>query len=132
MSASVAVMTWNPRKFAKLSAISGTAISQHSFTSTNIKLSKGDQVFIIATGTVSMTPWGNNAQSTPEGSPNFGTVGPGIFGGTLIGKLGDSGSQVKVGSNYKFSSPPIVPASSNSALPAPATTRATHFPASTK
>jgi hypothetical protein len=91
-----------PEEIRKNFTISGTAITQHAYTSTNIKLSKGDQVFITATGTISMTPWGNNAQSTPEGSPNFGSVGPGIFGGTLIGKLGESGTVVKVGSNLKF------------------------------
>jgi len=95
-----------PEEIRKNISISGTAFAQRTFSNSNIKLAKGDQVFVTATGTLQMTPWGGNQQSTPDGASNFGTIQSGggapIYGGTLIGKIGDGGPFIKLGSKATF------------------------------
>jgi len=91
-----------PEEIRKNFTVNGTAFSQRLYTNTSIKLSKGDQVIVTATGTLTMTPWGNNQVCTPDGGSNFGSVGAGIMGGTLVGKIGDGGPMVKLGSKATF------------------------------
>jgi hypothetical protein len=68
-----------------------------------IRLEKGDRVTITADGTIMMTPWGNQAVSSPEGSPNYGWyVQNRIAGGALVGKVGSSGTVFRIGSKYSF------------------------------
>ncbi len=93
-----------PEEIRKSFAINGTAIADRIYTNTGIKLAKGDQLIITAGGTIMMTPWGNNQTSTPDGSSNCGTVNSalGIYTGTLIGRLGDAGPMIKVGSKLTW------------------------------
>lgn len=91
--------TPGPEEIRKTISVPGSCFASRQLINTNIKLAKGDQVFITASGIVQMTPW--NRQSSPDGDSNFGNIGGGIFGGTLIGKLAD-GSNMKVGSKLNF------------------------------
>lgn len=83
--------------------VSGSLIPARSFEVTTIHVNKGDQVFITAAGAISMTPWGGNMSSSPDGGPNFGFYQPGnIPGGALMAKISNSGTPFKVGSKYTF------------------------------
>jgi len=84
-------------------AVDGSAIAQRSFKNTKIRVEVGDRVTITAEGTITMTPWGSNAMSTPEGSPNYGWyMGNEIAAGALVAKISDSGPIFKVGSKNTF------------------------------
>jgi hypothetical protein len=89
-----------PEDIRKTISVPGTVITQHSYIGTGIKLAKGDQVSITATGTITMTPFGNR-QATPDGSPNVGSVN-GMPNGTLVARVGDSGAMIKVGSKFTW------------------------------
>lgn len=83
--------------------IEGSNIAQRQFKNTRIKLEAGDKVYLTADGTITMTPWGSNAMSTPEGAPNYGWYVNGtISAGALVGRIGDSGTVFKVGQKYSF------------------------------
>ncbi len=70
--------------------------------STNIRVGRGDVVTITADGTLTMTPWGNNAVTTPDGAQNYGWFIPGqIPTGALVGKIGGD-NFTKFGSKTTF------------------------------
>lgn len=81
--------------------IQGTNLAARNFKSTGIKVRAGDRLNIRADGTITLSPWGNNAQSSPDGMPNYGWYIPNqIPTGSLCGKIGDKGTPFKVGRNY--------------------------------
>lgn len=81
--------------------IQGTNLAARNFKSTGIKVRAGDRLNIRADGTITLSPWGNNAQSSPDGMPNYGWYIPNqIPTGALCGKIGDKGTPFKVGRNY--------------------------------
>lgn len=90
-----------PEEIRKSISVPGIAFGQRSFTTTNIKLNKGDQISITASGTVVMQPWGSDQQCTPDGNSNYGNMN-GIMGGTLIGRIGEGGTPIKIGSKANF------------------------------
>ena len=70
---------------------------------TGMHVERGDKVAITADGTITMMPWGNQALSTPDGAQNYGWYLPNqISGGTLVGKIGDSGPVFRIGSKLSF------------------------------
>ena len=82
-------------------AVTGMAFASRQYTTTNLRVAKGDQIVVTASGTLMMTPWGNNQQSTPDGASNFGQIASPqgvIFGGTLVGRIGEGGPMIKLGS----------------------------------
>ena len=86
----------------KMFTVAGGLIPQRGFENTNIRLARGDSVSFIASGTITMTPWGNTV-CTPDGSPNYGTVQPGnVAAGALIGKLGNGGMTFRIGSKSTY------------------------------
>lgn len=87
----------------KTITVSGNLMQTRQFEASTIKLNKGDQVLITASGSITMSPWGNNMSSTPDGGANFGITQPGnIPGGALTAKIGNSGPVFKVGSKSTF------------------------------
>ena len=67
---------------------------------TNIRLERGDSVTVSASGSILMTPWGNQASSTPDGAMNFGFfTNRQIPVGALIGKIGSGDEYIKLGSH---------------------------------
>ncbi|MCC7192047.1 MAG: hypothetical protein IT444_04610 [Phycisphaeraceae bacterium] len=84
-------------------SVDGSNLVQLRFKESGIKVSKGDRITVKADGTLVMTPWGSDAQSTPDGAPNYGWyIQNQIPMGMLIAKIGKSGSVFKVGSNNTF------------------------------
>ena len=62
-----------------------------------------DRVTISASGTITMSPWGSNAASGPDGMPNYGWYVPNsIPGGALVYKIGDKGQVTKAGTKTSF------------------------------
>ncbi len=70
---------------------------------TNIRLERGDTVTVTASGSIVMTPWGNQASSTPDGAMNYGFfTNRQIPVGALIGKIGTGDEYIKLGSHATF------------------------------
>ena len=56
--------------------VDGSHIVQAGTLNTRIKLERGDRVQIEADGALTMSPWGHQAISTPEGGGNYGWYMP--------------------------------------------------------
>lgn len=83
----------------KTIAVTGTHLAPASLVSTGIRVNRGDRIEVVATGTLTMSPWGDNARSTPDGSERYNWYLPGqIPGGMLVGRIGGSGQPFPVGS----------------------------------
>jgi hypothetical protein len=83
--------------------VTGANLVQLTMISSGIRLNRGDKVTIVADGKLVMTPWGNNAFSTPEGSEQFQWFVPNqIPGGALVARVGSVGKVFKVGSKNSF------------------------------
>ena len=76
---------------------------QLAWKSAGIMVQKGDSLTVSASGTITLTPWGSNAVSTPNGTPQYGTMPntPGIPYGALVAKIGN-GKYFKVGDKKTF------------------------------
>jgi hypothetical protein len=84
--------------FRKSITVLGENLAQRSYKSTGIRVQPGDRITLKADGNITMTPWGTNARSGPEGAPNYGWYIPNqIAGGTLIARIGEKGTAFKVG-----------------------------------
>jgi hypothetical protein len=89
--------------FRKSLSITAANLAQRGFKNTNIRVQAGDRITIKAEGSLVMSPWGNNAQSGPDGMQNYGWYIPGqIPGGALCARIGDKGAPFKVGSSSTF------------------------------
>lgn len=83
----------------KTVTVEGTHLVQRGSMNTRIKVEKGDKITVDASGSITMTPWGNQAVTTPDGAPNYGWYVPNeIPSGALIGRLGEKGNFFKLGS----------------------------------
>ncbi|MBI1901999.1 MAG: hypothetical protein HYS13_12925 [Planctomycetia bacterium] len=79
--------------------VTGNHLAGVNYMNTSVKVGRGDVIQITAEGSITMSPWGNNVQSTPEGSPQWQWYIQGkIPGGALCGRIGTSGEEFKVGS----------------------------------
>lgn len=84
-------------------SVEGAHLVQRSTLGTKIRLERGDRVIVEASGTLTMTPWGHQAVSTPDGAPNYGWYTPNeIPSGALVGRISDKGSFFKIGSKQTF------------------------------
>jgi hypothetical protein len=84
-------------------AVTGTHLAPANMVSTGVKLARGDKVVITADGRITMSPWGNNAVATPDGSEQYHWFVPGqIPGGALVARIGNGGRVFKVGSKHSF------------------------------
>jgi hypothetical protein len=83
-------------------SVEGTNLIQRSFKTSGVRVQAGDRVTIKADGLITMTPWGAEQQSTPDGGGNWGQYSAGIPGGALVAKIGDKGAIFKVGRSYSF------------------------------
>ena len=83
--------------------VPGQNLASRSFKSSGIRVQAGDRVTITASGNITMSPWGSNASSGPEGMPNYGWyVNGSIPGGALVYRIGDKGQILKAGSRVSF------------------------------
>lgn len=82
--------------------VDGSHLATRGALNTGIRIQRGDTVTVSADGTITMTPWGNNAITTPDGAQNYGWFIPGqIPSGALVGKIGND-SFTKFGSKTTF------------------------------
>ena len=92
-----------PQEIRKAFGVSGANLVQVNYKNSGIRVNKGDEVSMVADGTIVMSPWGNNVQSTPDGGANFQWYIPNkIPGGALVGRIGTSGQEFKVGTKHSF------------------------------
>jgi hypothetical protein len=85
----------------KTIAVRGENLIQLNMVATGVRLSRGDKLQITADGKLTMSPWGNNSFSTPDGSEQFQWYVPNqIPGGALVGRIGAGGKVFKVGSKH--------------------------------
>jgi hypothetical protein len=83
--------------------VTGAHIVFNGTLNTGLRLEKGDSVTISASGSLVMTPWGNQTVG-PDGSTNFGLFNNNrqIPVGALVGKVGTGEDYFKVGSHHSF------------------------------
>jgi len=87
----------------KALSVNGTNLAQLSYKTSGIRIEKGDKITVRADGQLTMSPWGSNTMSTPDGGSNYGWfVQNQIYGGALIAKIGSNGKVIKVGSKSTF------------------------------
>jgi hypothetical protein len=85
----------------KTIAVRGENLIQLNMVATGVRLNRGDKLQITADGKLTMSPWGNNTFSTPDGSAQFHWyVQNQIPGGALVGRIGAGGKVFKVGSKH--------------------------------
>jgi hypothetical protein len=73
--------------------------------SSGVRVKAGDSVSVAASGTITMPPWGSSARSGPDGAANYGSYtfgGQRVGYGGLVGRIGDSGTWIRIGSRAKF------------------------------
>lgn len=76
---------------------------QMNMLGSGIRVNRGDKVVVNAEGKLVMSPWGNNATSSPDGSEQFQWYIPNqIPGGALVARIGTGGKVFKVGSKNTF------------------------------
>lgn len=90
-------------------SVPGQKLIQRGLKTTRIRVQAGDTVSITATGRITMSPWGSSATSGPEGNSRYSYyyatvngVRTRLYGGTLVARIGGSGSFIKVGTRTKF------------------------------
>lgn len=82
--------------------VSGTDMAGRNMKNTGIKVNRGDRIIISAEGQITMSPWGSNTITGPDGMPNNGMYTGNIPMGALAGKIGDKGEEFLVGSKSSF------------------------------
>jgi hypothetical protein len=86
-------------------AVTGENLIQVGMQTSGVRIGRGDKVQLTAYGRLTMTPWGNNTFSTPDGSEQFQWYLPNqIPGGALVARIGTTGKIFKVGSKHTFTS----------------------------
>jgi hypothetical protein len=84
-------------------SVTGEHLVQLNMQTSGLRLNRGDKVHITADGRLTMSPWGNNATSTPDGSEQFQWyLANQIPGGALVARVGTGGKVLKVGSKNSF------------------------------
>jgi hypothetical protein len=92
-----------PTDMRKSLTVAGSNLATDRMAGTGLRLERGDRVSITAEGTITMSPWGNQAQSGPDGAANYGWYLPGqVPVGALVGRIGNQGAVFKAGSKHTF------------------------------
>jgi hypothetical protein len=83
-------------------SVDASHLAMRNTLNTNLRIERGDIVTVQADGTITMTPWGAAAVTTPDGAQNYGWFIPGsIPSGALVGKIGNDSFR-KLGSKSTF------------------------------
>ena len=91
-----------PQDLRRTIIVDGTNIAALAYHSTGIRLTRGQEVLIRAKGSLTLTPWGNNAVSGPDGAVSYGWfVANQIANGALIARIGRQ-EPFLVGSSHRF------------------------------
>ncbi len=87
----------------RMVVVSGSNLMQNNLKSSGIRVNKGDIVTVSAEGSITMSPWGSNRTSNPDGSTTYGWyIANEIAGGALAAKIGDSGTPMHIGRKKRF------------------------------
>jgi hypothetical protein len=82
--------------------VAGSDMAGRNWKNTRLRVNRGDRIIIRADGRITMSPWGNNVTSTPDGMPQNGNYNGNIPMGALCGRIGDGGEEFMVGSKKSF------------------------------
>ncbi len=82
--------------------VSGMDMTCKGYKKTGIRVNRGDRIIISAEGRVTMSPWGSNSVSGPDGIAQNGMYNGNIPMGALAGRIGDSGEELLIGSKASF------------------------------
>lgn len=89
--------------------VPGQSLVQRGMKSSGIRVNAGDTITIAASGRITLPPWGSSANCGPDGNSGYGSVSlssggrsGSFFIGTLVARVSDTGSFVKVGSKTRF------------------------------
>ncbi|MFK7788891.1 MAG: hypothetical protein AB8C95_05265 [Phycisphaeraceae bacterium] len=82
--------------------VSGMDMTCKGYKKTGIRVNRGDRIIITAEGRVTMSPWGSNSVSSPDGVAQNGMYNGKIPMGALAGRIGDSGEELLIGSKNSF------------------------------
>lgn len=82
--------------------VRGTDMAGTNYKKSGIRVNRGDKVIINAEGRITMTPWGNNSVSSPDGIAQNGMYKGNIPMGALAGRVGEGGEEFLVGSKSSF------------------------------
>jgi hypothetical protein len=93
----VQIRVKRPRRTTKL-ALTGENTLGQGWLDTKVALEKDERLRILADGTIQFPNWGGQ-MFTPDGNVAMGNVN-GIVTGTLVGRMGDSGTMFAVGRSY--------------------------------
>ena len=88
-------------EISKKVEVAGRNQTYGEWASTGITVNRGDRISITAKGSITMTPWGSNRVSTPDGCPNCGSFNGHVMG-ALVARIGSSDKWVKIGRKSTF------------------------------
>lgn len=90
---------------SKVITVEGTNFHVKNIKNTNIMVHKGDVIQILASGEITLSPWGNNYKSTPDGNLKAGLLNGTTFKyGMLVCQVRD-GPYFPVGSKARIIAP---------------------------
>lgn len=95
-------ITTEKPEIRKTLAVAGTDMTCGRYKKTGIRVNRGDRIIISAEGKITMSPWGSNSVSGPDGIAQNGMYNGKIPMGALAGRIGDSGEEFLVGSKKSF------------------------------
>ena len=87
-----------PVEQRKVVQVSGADMTIRAMKNTALKVKRGDKIIIFAEGKITMSPWGNNSISSPDGIAQNGMYNGKIPLGALVGRIGADGQEFLVGS----------------------------------
>jgi hypothetical protein len=83
--------------------VMGNNMLGKNLKSSGIRVEKGDVISITASGSITMTPWGSNRASDPDGKSTYSNFS-GMHGGTLAIQIGNN-KAIKVGKKKVIKAP---------------------------
>lgn len=95
-------MTTDQPEVRRTVEVSGMDMTCKGYKKTGIRVNRGDRIIIVAEGRVTMSPWGSNSVSSPDGIAQNGMYNGKIPMGALAGRIGDSGEELLIGSKSSF------------------------------
>ena len=95
-------ITTDKAETRKTVQVAGMDMTCKGYKKTGIRVNRGDRIIISAEGRVTMSPWGSNSVSGPDGMPQNGMYNGKIPMGALAGRIGDSGEEMLIGSKKSF------------------------------
>lgn len=83
-------------------SVAGTDMTCKGYKKTGIRVNRGDRIIISAEGNITMSPWGSNSVTGPNGIAQNGMYNGKIPMGALAGRIGDSGEELLIGAKSSF------------------------------